>query len=69
MTPQEQILAKATYDALFAKAKNLGFMDKAVLLTAFNNDKEFEEIPLTQQRLFLEVGLAGIKALQAEGNL
>lgn len=65
MTKLEQVLSKAIYDAIKEKATNLNFVDKMVLMNALNNDLPFEKVPGAQQKLFLSVGMAALKALQA----
>lgn len=64
MTNIEKVLSRAIYDAIKDKAKNLNFIDKMVLANALNNDLPFEKVPAAQQRLFLAVGVAALKALQ-----
>lgn len=68
MTNQQQALAKAIYDAIKARAKALNFVDKMVLMSALNNNHEFGRVPADQQKLFLEVGMAAIRALEAHSK-
>lgn len=64
MTKMEQALGKAIYDAMMGKAKRLNFVDKMVLVNALNSSAEFRSIPQAQQQMFVDVGMATVKALQ-----
>lgn len=68
MTALEQILARAVFESIKRVAKNLNFVDKAVLLGAFNGDQSWAQIPQAQRRLFLTVGMDVVKALQASSG-
>jgi hypothetical protein len=61
----EQTLGKAVYDAIMDRAQGLNFVDKMVLMNALQTEAEFRAIPIAQQRLFVEVGMAAVRALQA----
>lgn len=65
MTNLEQALGKAVYDAIREKADKMNFIDRAVLLAALQNKTPFERVPKAQQKLFLDVGMQVLKALQA----
>lgn len=64
MNKMEQALGRAVYDAIMKRAQGLNFVDKMVLMNAFGSTANFRDIPETQQRLFVEVGMAAVKALQ-----
>lgn len=68
MTNQQRLLAKAIYDAIKEKAQNLDFVDRMVLMSALTNDHSFDRVPPKQQGMFLEVGLAGVRALQSQSK-
>lgn len=65
MTKMEQTLGKAVYDAIMQRAQQLNFVDKLVLMNALNSESDFRAVPKEQQRLFVEVGMAAVRALQA----
>lgn len=68
MTKQEQAIAAAAYETIKAKASNLTFIDRMVLMGALNKDSAFRDVPAAQQRLFLDVAMSVVRALQQQAN-
>lgn len=69
MTNLEEVLGKAVYDAIRDKADKMTFVDRAVLLAALQNKTPYERVPKAQQKLFLDVGMQVLKALQAASRV
>lgn len=64
MSKSEQVLGKAVYDAMLAKAAKANFVDRMILSVALESKSPYDALPSTQQKLFVDVGMAVVRALQ-----
>lgn len=63
MNRLEAILGEALYNALLGKAVSLSVFDKIILKTCLEQKTAWADVPHRQQKHFLEVGMAVVKAL------